>query len=131
MSVETLIRGRAKEHIEATDRAEKESGHPTRSPVYIVAATFWRKGQEGLLKLQDRLDSAKIRVNTEREDFHLELPEGERKGFILNFAAVIFGICMVNIEQAIVERAVSISQMTREYNASFRNTFVPQEKSVD
>ncbi len=124
MSVEAFLAAKTRDHINATKLAEKEEGHE-RSIPYLVAVTFWRKGREGLLRITQRLNDSRIKIDPERS-FFSQLPKDIADSARFNYEACIFGISLVALEDALIEKKVSKRRIVDFYNATFKNTFIPQ-----
>src|SRR3989344_2197148 len=125
MGIEEFLSARTQEHIKATKLEESEEDHK-RSWPYLVAVTFGKKGQEGLVRIKKRLNDREIQIDPNHNVFS-QLPSSEIDPARFNLAAVVFAASFVNLETgALVGKQVSQRTLVDAYNRYVVNTFIPK-----
>lgn len=126
MSVESLLSSRAEEIIVKTKFNEEIDGI-AKSPVFIIASAFWREGRNELRRLSAILRRDEITFNPYVSNLG-QLPRPYRDAARFNYASCVFGLSLIFIERALVERSVNLKHLAFGYNIVTKGTVIPPLK---
>jgi len=121
MSIENLLDPRESAAIIAAENKRILEKSGATSPVYIVANAYIRNASHGIKSIARKYQRPRQAAASE-EDFIKQLPLKERQTVSLNRAGLIFGISLLAIEDALIERVVEPSNIAAEYNFAVSGT---------
>ncbi len=123
MSVEQLLDKAISPELIQREQGRVKERHIPRSPVHIIANVYISEAQETIQEVSKQLDEAHKEIASQK-DFLDSLNPNQRRTVRINCAGLMMGVSLHAIEDVLVERKFSDSNLVAEYNMAVAGTYL-------